>query len=238
MAMLGQVLYVKNRGFTYLPNPTTTPWPKSLIYLRPMLPVLEQQLKAISTDLKHVPRNLELLDGIVGRLEQELEPRDELFSPRETGLLYDSLTRLDEILMKEDSQVVLDIVCQHIQEWVEPSSMCDVVPPEDTSHEFVRYSFEVVRKESIELGPRSYVPSESLKRSRWIFHKSKTNQDRSFDSRDSGVDPMYDTTHRNVVWCTLFTRMLCWLLLHNFDENDVQVAKSDLIGSKEEVHIL
>lgn len=39
------------------------------------------------------------------------------------------------------------------------------------------------------------------------------------------------------VWCTLVFRMLCWLLLHDFNKKDVQIAKSELLGSRLPVYI-
>lgn len=38
-------------------------------------------------------------------------------------------------------------------------------------------------------------------------------------------------------WCTLVLRMICWLMLHDFDRLDVQVPKSELFGSRMTVYI-
>ncbi|KAL6887243.1 hypothetical protein HDV57DRAFT_352901 [Trichoderma longibrachiatum] len=43
-------------------------------------------------------------------------------------------------------------------------------------------------------------------------------------------------TH-NDVWCTLVFRMVCWLMLHNFNKKDVQLPKSELLGSRMPVYI-
>lgn len=39
------------------------------------------------------------------------------------------------------------------------------------------------------------------------------------------------------IWSTLVFRMLCWLLLHDFHKKDVQIAKSELLGSRLPVYI-
>lgn len=39
------------------------------------------------------------------------------------------------------------------------------------------------------------------------------------------------------IWCTLVLRMLCWLLLHDFHKKDVQISKSELLGSRLPVYI-
>ena len=42
---------------------------------------------------------------------------------------------------------------------------------------------------------------------------------------------------RNTIWVSLIFRMLCWLLLHDFDKADVKVVPSDLKGSRMPVYI-
>ncbi|KAH6988680.1 hypothetical protein EDB80DRAFT_690236 [Ilyonectria destructans] len=39
------------------------------------------------------------------------------------------------------------------------------------------------------------------------------------------------------IWTTLVFRMLCWLLLHDFHENDVQIPKSELFSNQLPVYI-
>lgn len=39
------------------------------------------------------------------------------------------------------------------------------------------------------------------------------------------------------IWCTLVFRMICWLMLHNFNRQDVQVSKGELLGSRMPVYI-
>jgi hypothetical protein len=38
-------------------------------------------------------------------------------------------------------------------------------------------------------------------------------------------------------WCTLIFRMICWLMLHDFNKFDVQLSKSELLGSRMPVYI-
>lgn len=39
------------------------------------------------------------------------------------------------------------------------------------------------------------------------------------------------------IWCTLVFRMICWLMLHDFNKMDVQLPKSELRGSRMPVYI-
>lgn len=42
---------------------------------------------------------------------------------------------------------------------------------------------------------------------------------------------------RNTIWISLIFRMLCWLLLHDFDNADVKIVPSDLRGSRMPIFI-
>jgi hypothetical protein len=45
-----------------------------------------------------------------------------------------------------------------------------------------------------------------------------------------------DVSHEDI-WCGLVFRMMCWLMLHDFHKKDVQVSKSELLGSRLPVYI-
>lgn len=40
-----------------------------------------------------------------------------------------------------------------------------------------------------------------------------------------------------VIWCALILRMICWLSLHNFDGDDVQISKDGAMGSQMVVYL-
>ncbi|TVY22737.1 hypothetical protein LHYA1_G008601 [Lachnellula hyalina] len=46
-----------------------------------------------------------------------------------------------------------------------------------------------------------------------------------------------EKAQRNTVWISLIFRMLCWLLLHDFDKSDIKMVPSDLKGSRMPVYI-
>lgn len=52
----------------------------------------------------------------------------------------------------------------------------------------------------------------------------------------AGAEERLDERASNI-WCTLVFRMLCYLLLHDFDQKDVQIPKSELVGSRLPVYI-
>ncbi|KAG4417369.1 hypothetical protein IFR04_009510 [Cadophora malorum] len=53
-----------------------------------------------------------------------------------------------------------------------------------------------------------------------------------------GIDsPTEGEEDRNVIWISLIFRMLCWLLLHDFDKADTKIVPADLKGSRMPVYI-
>jgi len=46
-----------------------------------------------------------------------------------------------------------------------------------------------------------------------------------------------DEVSHEDVWCVLVFRMICWLMLHDFNKKDVQISKSELLGSRLSVYI-
>jgi hypothetical protein len=59
--------------------------------------------------------------------------------------------------------------------------------------------------------------------------------------RDMDTPPMLldenEAELRNTIWISLIFRMLCWLLLHDFDKADIKIVPSDLKGSRMPVFI-
>ena len=63
-----------------------------------------------------------------------------------------------------------------------------------------------------------------------------TDEDRHMAPSKSSKLTDFDV-RRNTIWCTLVFRMICWLLLHDFDAEDVQLPKSEVLGSCLTVYI-
>ncbi|PNY26095.1 Uncharacterized protein TCAP_03979, partial [Tolypocladium capitatum] len=61
----------------------------------------------------------------------------------------------------------------------------------------------------------------------------------SFDGNRQAKRPSLadEPVSHDDIWCTLVFRMICWLMLHDFNKQDVQVSKSELLGSRMPVYI-
>jgi hypothetical protein len=93
-------------------------------------------------------------------------------------------------------------------------------------------------------GPRSQSMPRPINTSTWASGIKEIRQ-RVGTMKGPVKTPTWATTvttaydlERNYVWCALVFRMLCWLLLHDFDKKDVQRPKSELMGSRLPVYIM
>jgi hypothetical protein len=57
------------------------------------------------------------------------------------------------------------------------------------------------------------------------------------DEEDSKEEAKQIEPDAASIWCVLVFRMLCWLTLHDFDKGDLQISKSELLGSRLPVYI-
>lgn len=74
------------------------------------------------------------------------------------------------------------------------------------------------------------------RRSRSLTSLDSDNGDSEAAMAHATEDMMPDANVKDV-WCALVLRMICWLMLHDFDRLDVQVPKSELFGSRMPVYI-
>lgn len=65
----------------------------------------------------------------------------------------------------------------------------------------------------------------------------KVNEDRQKPRWKTALT-RHEEAQRLKIWYTLVFRMICWLMLHDFDKNDVQVPDSDLMGNRQPVFIM
>ena len=242
--MLGRTLHVRGRCFTYLPNPSIFSWDSQVFSLRRLLAEFHRHTeKSIAAFTL-----MECLRDLDATLPQG---RDSGYSPHELDLLHDALDRCDAQLGADDGDqgrraVVLDVVRRHLQEVLfaintqtdEMSAspvimVADVISFDDLLHSPPRYRervlmdiyFNRIRPCATRADPAS-VP----------IHQQQDGVQEMETHSGSGAKWRDDP--RDNIWCTLVFRMLVWLLLHDFDERDVQISKSELLGNQLRVYIV
>ncbi|KAI1129233.1 hypothetical protein F5Y10DRAFT_276924 [Nemania abortiva] len=124
----------------------------------------------------------------------------------------------------------------------------DLLPPEYREHELMRVYFSEIRQRVVSVASQvtGAGPFDSQDEAGDASLEVHVTSD-SGDTHDDNQTPptgahtktplaaIYD--RRNIVWCALVLRMICWLLLHDFDEQDIQLPKSELQGSHLPVYI-
>jgi len=101
------------------------------------------------------------------------------------------------------------------------------------------YSFESYRRRLSTISPRSNMP-RTVPLSRDISSMSGgtlTSEPPAPAATVGQPDIGSLEAQATAIWCTLVLRMLCWLQLHDFDKRDVQISKSELLGSRLPVYI-
>ncbi|KAI2633019.1 hypothetical protein GGS26DRAFT_64699 [Hypomontagnella submonticulosa] len=286
MGMLSRTYHLKNRCFTYLPNPTMHYWNRRELSLRRLLSAFRKYLHIMIAEFpRHVPSDIEYIQSVADDLLIKLRDGDHHLSPTQLGptqldALHDALSQIDNILSEPSTrkEIVLDVIRRHLQELLqainEPADEENTdesshvalespslerlisLPPEYREHEFMRVYFSGIRQRVVsvaykragagEIGSRDAAGDASLR-----IHMGRSENARDDDDDDNPGDsdkvpparvstltePTDFDARRNTIWCALVFRTICWLLLHDFDEQDVQLPKSEVQGSRLPVYI-
>jgi uncharacterized protein (UPF0335 family) len=119
VGMLARTLQIKDRCFTYLPNPTIFAWDKKSFSLERLRCSFDTNINALKT--KSPGFDTPTLKQIVNqsdRIKNELHGRERDFTPDQLEALHNALDKTDEILGKDGNKkyVVLDVLRRHLQE--------------------------------------------------------------------------------------------------------------------------
>jgi hypothetical protein len=90
---------------------------------------------------------------------------------------------------------------------------------------------------SASIRPDEAVPAAPPIRSEAAAVDSDDENDLTLSEESRGIPIADQTVSHDDVWCTLVLRMICWLMLHDINKQDVQLSKSELLGSRMPVYI-
>ncbi|OHE92229.1 modin [Colletotrichum orchidophilum] len=120
----------------------------------------------------------------------------------------------------------------------------DAAPPELKQEKLMEVYFRLVRRKVVEVSRES---SDRREQPAVGFGGLRKRNQTNFSTRtvetidDEEPIILYELGEEHVthedIWCTLVFRMICWLMLHDFHKKDVQVSKSELLGSRLPVYI-
>ncbi|KAM0279749.1 hypothetical protein ACHAQH_004440 [Verticillium albo-atrum] len=131
----------------------------------------------------------------------------------------------------------------------------DSAAPEDKQAKLMEVYFQVIRSKVIGTALRStkrresttptpQLPIPGIKKRRTEHTIAEGPEDGEEDDGEEEEEeeielwtlPPDDVSHEDI-WCTLVFRMICWLMLHDFNKNDKQLSKSELRGSRLPIYI-
>lgn len=125
----------------------------------------------------------------------------------------------------------------------------DMASPEDRQERFVEVYFSVIRPRVVHARDstvdRRMSTTDGLRRRTPHGVDSPDPRRRSAETfvsipeveKGDEIKLAGERVSRDDLWCTLVFRMVCWLMLHDFDKNDVQIYKTELYGSRMPVYI-
>lgn len=243
LGMLSCTFHIPNTMFTYVPNPIPVRWEKNKVDLELLL---ESYLSHLAAEFQRDISN-SILAELKTHGERILKHTLESYPEGRIGLfeaLHEAINYCDQILTVGDysvgrqkssalprvQRVVQDVLRSHLQ----------------VVFRFLNGDNHRATATDPDWNPNVSPTMPGSQTSVRNIHGAspKERQDKLMAHYFSHIRPHVsaranraEEMHRDGVWCMLIFRMICWLMLHDFDMSDVQVGKSELLGSGMPVYI-
>ncbi|TGO33846.1 hypothetical protein BHYA_0225g00290 [Botrytis hyacinthi] len=225
IGMLGKVTRIRGSNFRMIPNPTQDPWlkkagSKPAWKVSKLMTIFQEKLEDLYRKESDVdkPSKLDLFDKIMKRWQdiQSLRPGEEIdeynLTIEEREMIHDAIDEQTKYLLHELRQKdVLQVVVAHLNEVTkileDHNSSLNSIVSVQKEEPFLSIYFEKILPAVAE---------------RDIDEKELSSSERE---------------QRNIIWISLMFRMLCWLLLHDWNKDDKCGVPPDLKGSRMPVFI-
>lgn len=201
-----------------LPNPTTDPWMKKTFQkaswkITRLMEVFQAKLTEL-IDSEGFPENHPICEIRYKWKEiSDLGCKDDSTLGLEVcECIHDALDQRTEYLRNEKQRDVLSVIVAHLTKVM-----------------------SVLEDQSSALNNIVLANKEDTLLSYYFYHVRPA----VIGNLDSGGKPLSrdEKELRNTIWISLIFRMLCWLLLHDFDKSDVRVVPTDMKGSRMPIYI-
>jgi hypothetical protein len=216
--MLGKVIRIRGSSFRMIPNPTTDQWLKKIgekasWRITRLMEVFQTKLKNLM-DAGEFDTNQEI-PAIIKHWEKISKlgcPDGAKLNIHSREVVHDALDERTNYLLTLTQAEVLSVLVGHITKVVEvladPNSPLNTIVLANKEDTLLSYYFSKIRPAVI-------------------------------DNLDSNRNPLsgQEKEKRNTIWISLIFRMLCWLLLHDFNKADVNIVPTDLKKSRMPVYI-
>ncbi|RBQ70939.1 hypothetical protein FVER14953_09267 [Fusarium verticillioides] len=241
IGMIGQVFHIKDLCFRYIPNPCYCVWSTRAFSLPKLLAAYQRYLH---DDPDMVNGELSLHVSTIFATKTGIRPGDDTpqsYTWQAQDALHSVLDGLDDSLKdytlpKHASQRAYlgqEIVSAHFEE------LLSQLNNTSSTSSFPR--FDGSNKEDTLM--RAYfhqiLPAVLRSASMTFFNTKNADSEFQVVKGEAAQTAEYAAYLRAAkeVWCTFALRMICWLMLHDFHRDDVQIQKGSLFGSDMPVYI-
>ncbi|KAF7951776.1 hypothetical protein EAE96_007074 [Botrytis aclada] len=225
IGMLGKVTRIRGSSFRMIPNPTQDPWlkragSKPAWKVSKLMTIFQEKLKDIYEQESDVDETSKLhpFDKIMKQWQEirDLHPGVEIdehnLSIEMREKIHDAIDDQTDYLLHELRQKdVLQVVVAHLNEVTEilndRNSSLNSIVSVQKEEPLLKIYFDKIRPAVAE---------------------------RDIEKKE--LSPL-EREQRNIIWVSLMFRMLCWLLLHDWNKDDRCGVPPDLKGSRMPVFI-
>ncbi|KAI1371613.1 hypothetical protein F4677DRAFT_464197 [Hypoxylon crocopeplum] len=262
LGMLGRSVSLDGYCYRMLPNPTVFRLDRRWFDTKKLLLVFKEHFSELHTNYAasgEVPEPLLEIATALDRLSPLLEnPQVKNYSPGLLDTLRAIMKTLNSYIRDSPGSwespaetTVLETVAHHVASIVadigqRPSYFIDKFPlsrANDGTKERNLLSFLFERSRFA--ATRVYDTLDALRTTNdGFFHiinqiAPPINQIEERETPYSALYPWRDNARlRDVTWCLLVFRMLCWLQLHDFHRDDVMIPRSATFGSRMPVYMI
>jgi hypothetical protein len=218
IGMLGKVFRIRGSHFRMVPNPTTDAWlkdgyQKASWKITRLMEVFQEKLHEF----------IEAEEFAVGHPIREIAKtwqnipaygkKDETILPLDfCESVHDALDQRTAYLKSVEQRKVLAVLVAHLTKVLR-----DLQDPNNALNNIV-----LANKEEALLT--------------YYFHSVRPIVVGNLDAQNKPLS-REEKESRNTIWISLVFRMLCWLLLHDFDKSDVKVVPANMKGSRMPIYI-
>ncbi|KAI1458619.1 hypothetical protein F4805DRAFT_424066 [Annulohypoxylon moriforme] len=267
IGMLGHMLSIKECCCRMLPNPTIYRWERQRFDTKQLLLAFKQHFHTLSESYAacgRLPNPLVAIATALNRISPHLGYH---LIHGSSPLLLDNLRASIEVIdtylkgspenWKSPSQnIVLETVSHHISTIVtdlkhQPSWLIDIflfARTTDGTNEqnYIKFLFRHSRwaatHEYPDTGKIRHLHSHERELTWRTVGEPPPEETPALDDRAEAEYkdiPWRDSARvRDITWCLLVFRMLCWLQLHDFHRDDVMIPRSATYGSRMPVYII
>ncbi|KAI3584380.1 hypothetical protein IWW34DRAFT_650015 [Fusarium oxysporum f. sp. albedinis] len=241
IGMIGQVFHIKDLCFRYIPNPCYCVWSTRGFSLTKLLAAYQRH---IQEDADMANGQLSLHVNTIFAPKAGIRPGDgtpQNYTWQAQDALHSVLDELDESLKDYTApkngnprgSLGQEILGAHFEELLSQmnsaSSTSAFVPANASNKE------DSLMKEYFQ----QILPAVLRSASMAFFNLKNADSEFQVVKGEAAQTAEYAGYLRAAkeVWCTFVLRMICWLMLHEFHRDDVQIQKGNLFGSDMPVYI-